>query len=44
MILCYDFRYNKLSRHIRELAKKIKELDVKDPFRMEATAHFLEKL
>ncbi|KAI0216577.1 U3 small nucleolar ribonucleoprotein IMP3 [Lamellibrachia satsuma] len=37
-------KYNKLSRHIRELAKKIKELDVKDPFRMEATSHFLEKL
>jgi U3 small nucleolar ribonucleoprotein protein IMP3 len=38
------FRYNKLSRHIRELARKIKEVDVKDPFRTEATAQLLEKL
>jgi U3 small nucleolar ribonucleoprotein protein IMP3 len=35
------FRYNKLSRHIRELARKIKEVDVKDPFRTEATAQLL---
>lgn len=37
-------RYNKLSRHVRELAKKIKELDAKDPFRTEATSQLLEKL
>ncbi|KAK3581452.1 hypothetical protein CHS0354_031776 [Potamilus streckersoni] len=37
-------KYNKLSRHIRELARKIKELDVKDPFRTEATSQLLEKL
>ncbi|KAL5012320.1 hypothetical protein ScPMuIL_010871 [Solemya velum] len=35
-------KYNKLSRHIRDLARKIKELDVKDPFRTEATSHLLE--
>nr|XP_022322177.1 U3 small nucleolar ribonucleoprotein protein IMP3-like [Crassostrea virginica] len=37
-------KYNKLSRHVRELAKKIKELDAKDPFRTEATSQLLEKL
>ncbi|XP_041370231.1 U3 small nucleolar ribonucleoprotein protein IMP3-like [Gigantopelta aegis] len=37
-------KYNKLSRHIRELARKIKEVDVKDPFRTEATSQLLEKL
>ncbi|XP_045201101.2 U3 small nucleolar ribonucleoprotein protein IMP3-like [Mercenaria mercenaria] len=37
-------KYNKLSRQVRELARKIKELDVKDPFRLEATNQFLEKL
>ncbi|VDI31033.1 U3 small nucleolar ribonucleoprotein protein IMP3, partial [Mytilus galloprovincialis] len=36
-------KYNKLSRHIRELARKIKEVDEKDPFRIEATAQLLEK-
>lgn len=36
--------YNKLSRHIRELARRIKELDVKDPFRIEATGQLLNKL
>jgi len=39
-----NFRYNRLSRHIRELAKKIKDLDPNDPFRTEATAQLLEKL
>jgi len=39
-----NFRYNRLSRHIRELAKKIKDLDPSDPFRTEATAQLLEKL
>ncbi|XP_069119983.1 U3 small nucleolar ribonucleoprotein protein IMP3-like [Argopecten irradians] len=37
-------KYNKMSREIRELARKIKELDVKDPFRTEATSQLLEKL
>ncbi|CAH1786053.1 unnamed protein product, partial [Owenia fusiformis] len=37
-------KYNKLSRHIRELSRKIKEIDVKDPFRTEATSQLLEKL
>jgi U3 small nucleolar ribonucleoprotein protein IMP3 len=38
------FRYNKLSRQIRELARKIKDLDQKDPFRTESSAQLLEKL
>ena len=38
------FRYNKMSRDIRELVRKIKELDPKDPFRMESTSTLLEKL
>jgi len=37
-------RYNRLARHIRELAKKIKDLDQNDLFRTEATAQLLEKL
>jgi len=37
-------RYNKLSRQIRETANKIKELDPKDPFRVDASANLLEKL
>ncbi|XP_063223687.1 U3 small nucleolar ribonucleoprotein protein IMP3 isoform X1 [Bacillus rossius redtenbacheri] len=37
-------KYNKLSRQIRELARKIKELDPKDPFRVECSAQLLEKL
>lgn len=36
--------YNRFSRNIRELAKKIKDLDQKDTFRTEATAQLLEKL
>ena len=40
----FSFRYNKLSRQIRELARKVKELDVRDPFRLEATNQLLEKL
>ncbi|KAL0276091.1 UNVERIFIED_CONTAM: hypothetical protein PYX00_003749 [Menopon gallinae] len=36
--------YNKLSREIRELARKIKELDPKDPFRIDSSAKLLEKL
>jgi len=37
-------KYNKLSRQIRETANKIKELDPKDPFRVDASANLLEKL
>lgn len=37
-------RYNKLSRTIRELAKRISELDPKEPFRTEMSALLLEKL
>ncbi|XP_064459022.1 U3 small nucleolar ribonucleoprotein protein IMP3-like [Ornithodoros turicata] len=37
-------KYNKLSRSIRELARKIKELDPKDPFREKSTRELLEKL
>ncbi|KAK8399922.1 hypothetical protein O3P69_002959 [Scylla paramamosain] len=36
--------YNKMSREIRELASKIKELDPKDPYRVEASARLMEKL
>lgn len=38
------FRYNKLTKNILDLAKKIKEMDSKDPFRASATAQLLEKL
>lgn len=41
---CFQFRYNKLSRTIRELAKKISEIDAKEPFRTEMSAMLLEKL
>ncbi|XP_030764567.1 U3 small nucleolar ribonucleoprotein protein IMP3 [Sitophilus oryzae] len=37
-------KYNKLSRNIREVARKIKEIDSKHPFRTEASAQLLEKL
>ncbi|CAI9581756.1 unnamed protein product [Staurois parvus] len=36
--------YNKLSRHVRELGRKIKDLDEKDPFRAQCTSKLLEKL
>lgn len=39
-----SFRYNKLSRNIRELAQKIRDLDEKDGFRAQSTHRFLEKL
>lgn len=38
------YRYNKLSRDIREIAKKIKEIDAEHPFRVEQSALLLEKL
>ncbi|XP_003699637.1 U3 small nucleolar ribonucleoprotein IMP3 [Megachile rotundata] len=37
-------KYNKLAREIRELGKKIKELDADHPFRIEQSALLLEKL
>ncbi|XP_025114226.1 U3 small nucleolar ribonucleoprotein protein IMP3-like [Pomacea canaliculata] len=37
-------KYNKLTKNILDLAKKIKEMDSKDPFRASATAQLLEKL
>ena len=40
----YYLRYNKLSREIRDLAVKIRDLEPKDPFRIEATSRLLEKL
>ncbi|EZA52827.1 hypothetical protein DMN91_012129 [Ooceraea biroi] len=36
--------YNKLSREIRELGKKIKEVEPNHPFRIEQSATLLEKL
>lgn len=35
--------YNKLSREIRDLCNKIRDLDEKDPFRVQATRNLLEK-
>lgn len=43
-IQIFLFRYKKLARDIRELARKIKEVDSKHPFRTEASAQLLEKL
>ncbi|KAJ8011266.1 hypothetical protein DPEC_G00056370 [Dallia pectoralis] len=37
-------KYNKLSRHIREVAQKIRDLDEKDGFRAQSTTRLLEKL
>ncbi|XP_066547824.1 U3 small nucleolar ribonucleoprotein IMP3 [Amia ocellicauda] len=37
-------KYNKLSRSIRELAQKIRDLNEKDGFRAQSTARLLEKL
>lgn len=37
-------KYNKLSREVRELARKIKDLDPKDPFRTRSSAQLLDKL
>ncbi|XP_061654728.1 U3 small nucleolar ribonucleoprotein protein IMP3 isoform X2 [Phyllopteryx taeniolatus] len=37
-------KYNKLSRNIRDLAQKIRDLDEKDGFRAQSTHHLLEKL
>ncbi|XP_014675107.1 PREDICTED: U3 small nucleolar ribonucleoprotein protein IMP3-like isoform X3 [Priapulus caudatus] len=36
--------YNKLSREIRELARRVRDRDQKDPFRVETTAQLLDKL
>lgn len=40
----FFFRYNKLSREVREVAEKIAQLDNSDPYKAEATATFLQKL
>lgn len=40
----YFYRYNKLSRQIRELVEKIAKLDKSDPFKSEASYMLLEKL
>ncbi|XP_041064843.1 U3 small nucleolar ribonucleoprotein protein IMP3 isoform X2 [Carcharodon carcharias] len=37
-------KYNKLSREVRELARKIRDLDKKDSFRAKSTNRLLEKL
>lgn len=37
-------KYNKLSRNIRDLAQKIRDLDEKDGFRAQSTHKLLEKL
>ncbi|XP_034943057.1 U3 small nucleolar ribonucleoprotein protein IMP3 [Chelonus insularis] len=37
-------KYNKLSREIRDLGRKLKEIDPKHPFRIEQSAALLEKL
>lgn len=37
-------KYNKMSREVREVVSKIKDLDQKDPFRIEATSMLLDKL
>lgn len=44
LLYFYIRRYNKLSREIRELANKIKDLDATNEFRTEASAQLLEKL
>ncbi|KAK0167833.1 hypothetical protein PV327_001691 [Microctonus hyperodae] len=36
--------YNKMAREIREIGKKIKDLDAEHPFRIEQSAMLLEKL
>lgn len=38
------FRYNKLARTIRDLAKRVSDIDASEPFRTEASAAILEKL
>uniref|UniRef100_UPI00398F04B5 U3 small nucleolar ribonucleoprotein protein IMP3 isoform X1 n=1 Tax=Pristiophorus japonicus TaxID=55135 RepID=UPI00398F04B5 len=37
-------KYNKLSREVRELARKIRDLNEKDSFRAKSTSRLLEKL
>ncbi|KAI8480657.1 Small subunit (SSU) processome component [Branchiostoma belcheri] len=37
-------KYNKLSREVRNLVEKIKELNVEDPFRTECSERLLEKM
>jgi len=40
----YVRRYKKLSRELRELVRKIKDLEQRDPFRVESSSQVLEKL
>ncbi|KAH8372728.1 hypothetical protein KR009_004052 [Drosophila setifemur] len=42
--LVNHYRYNKLSREIRDLAEKIAKLDGSDPFKTDATTMLLNKL
>lgn len=42
--IAFLFRYNKMSRNIRDLAQKIRDLDEKDGFRAQSTHRLLEKL
>lgn len=37
-------RYNQLSRSVRELARRLRDLPERDPFRVRASAALLEKL
>lgn len=39
-----NYRYNKLAREVRQVAKKISELDASDAFRNECSARLLQKL
>ena len=39
-----NYRYNKLCGMVKKLAHVIKKLDVKDEFRVEASALLIEKL
>lgn len=39
-----NYSYNKLAREVREVAKKISELDASDSFRSECSARLLQKL
>ena len=39
-----NHRYNRLANAVRSLAAKLKELNPKDPFRINSTTQLLEKL
>lgn len=42
--LNFFIRYNKLSREIRDIVRRIKDLDPKNQHRTDMSAQFLEKL